>query len=300
MAETSTEDKKAPSSDITIDDLINANTYDALMDKYDNICTTGDIDGQKTVVYCSKDHIYGDLGESQEEGANIAYMRDDKDSFVWTMVQGEPLLVYQWYPGFDEDGEGALPPISEAQPVIDPVYTALEKITNVEDHGDGTMTITTIVDPDTLSRQVDDDEMIDEEIREKIKGTSRQQIYEVDSDTLVINHMKESYLDEKGNAVIEQSFETEKNVTPPEGLTEMISQADDLFYDAPSDPKTITVIYDPGTDEEKTYRLKVDKKLRVLTFPKEGYELYEDPDKKEIAKDSDGKSDRTMYAFKMK
>ena len=292
---------KTAASDVSIDQLISSNDLDSLMKKYDNVMLRGSSPyhpGHDVMIFTTKDYVYILYEGNEGEEEIVSSLYDDKNTFNTIIKDGKPVFSYDWYAGADTDDE-KMNPYSDNAGIISAVKTAKEKITDVKDHGDGTMTISTSIDQDTYAQIMKEDaEETGEKVDERLKNCSFQSAYEVDAGTLEINSYTETILDEKGNTVQTIHNEVSKNIDQPQGFDEMVSQADELLNKTPQDPKTITVIYDAGSDKEETFSITTDKKFLVYVFGKDGYQFYDDPDKKELSKASDGKSDRTMYAFK--
>lgn len=101
-----------------------------------------------------------------------------------------------------------------------------------------------------------------------------------------------------GSAGTTSHLEMETNVKEPEAMGQMIDEAAKLQKDTPENPRTITVIYDPGTEDEYEVSLTIDCAYKAMPYFRAGYEMYLDPDGKEIFTSGDGVSDVTIYALK--
>ena len=287
---------------ITIEALINANKKETLLDRHDSfsyskVFEPGSVNN--FTLYASRDLVYCKYNESAEDGAALAAMRDQKNSFSKIRKDGKEEFFYDWYAMSEEEKKKEEVVLSDAWYFIEPVTTCLEKIIDIKDNHDGTTTITSKMEADDFAEYfkeaVESGYMDYEDVYENAYTLTT---YTVDSESLEIQAYTERFLHEDGSKFEEHTVTVHKDADQPEELTEMIAMADDMLGKKPADPRTLTVIYDYGTDQEETYSLTVDRKYKVNVYPKENYELYADSEKKALFEAPDGIGDVTIYAFK--
>ncbi len=80
----------------------------------------------------------------------------------------------------------------------------------------------------------------------------------------------------------------------------MSGYVEDFENGMPENPKTITITYDPETENEEVYTLETDTSYSITPIIREGYNLYKDPEGKTPFKGSDGKKNVEIYAIKEK
>ncbi len=80
----------------------------------------------------------------------------------------------------------------------------------------------------------------------------------------------------------------------PEGMAEMRERIASL---GSVNPRTLTVVYDPGTPEERQYTFRSEDGIQVGVYCSEGYELYTDPGAKHRLISREPVGDATVYAL---
>lgn len=287
-------DQKKDVSSITIDDLIAANTREALLGKYDVVRVKRTIDGEEEADrYYTKDDYYDDIARMETEDPDIYFMKylnQHGESYRYYYdADGTVQLAYEWYAMSEDEAKTEKWDASSADIIISKETTKQEKIMSVADNEDGTLTITTELGADALQMVLGE---VDEDW-EKL-----QIVYVVDAETLEIQSSDETVCLTDGSHETTTHMEMETNVKEPEAMGQMMDEAAKLQKDTPQNPRTITAIYDPGTEEEYEISFTFDRAYRVMPYIRNGYQMYLDPDGKEPYAGGDGISDVTMYGLK--
>ncbi|MDD3795124.1 MAG: hypothetical protein PHE06_03985 [Lachnospiraceae bacterium] len=245
------------------DDLLHqiflANGLDALMENHSNVsanCMFYDIGG--SVV--SSLYIYGDAD---------LYVWEDSNSNVWILGNGEEY-------GFDSETSTAYHSL-----FMDGVYEPYHQDTRAWammqdwDEGqeytsseqDGVLTVEVTADAQTMKESNEEAEAIQQ--MEDTDSLIFQ--YQVDSKTLELLHYADFIEKQDGSRVEEETMVISYDGEAYEPTQEL---RDAVFGD---DLRTITIIADPGTDQETTYTQTVTKGGKVNFYPADGYEnLYVD------------------------
>ena len=83
---------------------------------------------------------------------------------------------------------------------------------------------------------------------------------------------------------------------------EEINALEAFLKDLENGPKTnrrcVKIIYDYGTETERSYEFQVDRNFRVITCARLGYDYqYSDPERTTVYEGDNGSSLVTIYAF---
>ena len=287
-------EQKKDVSSITIDDLIAANTREALLGKYDVVRVKRTIDGEEEADrYYTKDDYYDDIAKMETEDPGIYFMKylnQHGESYRYYYdADGTVQLAYEWYAMSEDEAKTEKWDASSADIIISKEATKQEKIMSVADNEDGTLTIMTELGLDGLQMAMGE---VDEDW-EKL-----QIVYVLDAETLEIRSMDETICLTDGSEGMTFHLEMETNVKEPEAMGQMIDEDPKQQKDTTENPRSITVIYDPGTEEEYEISLTIDCAYKAMPYVRAGYEMYLDPDGKEPYTGGDGLSDLTMYGLK--
>ena len=164
-----------------------------------------------------------------------------------------------------------------------------EKMTGAKNNGDGTLIIITTA---PAEKTVDV-----RALPEAWKGAVMEYSYVADAKTLELLSLSSRILTEKGSI----DYISETISYDVEASKESVSLRDTvkkLEAAEPKNPRTITVIYDPGTDKSETFTKTADSSVLVSPVYRDGYKPYKDPAGKIPFTSSDGKSDVTIYLIK--
>ena len=275
-------------ANLTMEEIVQANSADALFQKYDNVLNQ--MDGEYiclSELYVSKDYCF-------ENDYNKLQLVTPEDYWQYMDVNGENYLCYAWFAmDDDEKAEITLTPSDYANPIVSGDYTLLEEIQDITDNGDGTLTITTKLDSEYVAKRLKEDDM---EYPEEYYSSDNEIVYIVDKNSLEIQSYTESLLTDSGKIPF-ISTQVTYNADYTEDMKNMISLSDEFINGEKTNPRTITIIYDYETDQEQTFSITIDPKFKVLPYIRAGYSLYNDPEKKEVYTGGDGVSDLTIYAF---
>ena len=153
---------------------------------------------------------------------------------------------------------------------------------------DGRITLTTV---STVSNA--DAEFYPEEIQDEIvPGTKSVCKLEVDAETYIIYSGKTYLQKPDGTELKVGEFMFSYDVTPYEPSEEMLQIINGT-------DKTVTLIADPGTEQEKTYVKSCGENGRLLVMLPDGYEkIYEDESCTQESEPSDENGERTLYTVK--
>ena len=274
--------------DVTIEAIIDANSADALLANHGSVLTVVYGEYNEDSIYISADYcanLYGDFN----------FMADAYDNWFYYDDGEQMRFAYRWFVMSEEEKLNTAILLSDfSEPVIGSEYTLLEKIENVEDNGDGTLTVTTRMESEYASeilRQeatVYPDEFYSADILSK---------YILDKESLEILSYAQ-YIDLPDNELPYVSVAVTHDPEQPEDLKAMIAFSDE-FRSGEGDLKTVTVVYDYGTDQEETYEMSADSEFRIIPVFKSGYDyIYTDPERKTPYVGAGDMFDCTVYAFR--
>lgn len=164
-----------------------------------------------------------------------------------------------------------------------------EKMTGFKNNGDGTVTIITNAPADkTVDVRA---------LPEAWKGATMEYSYIADTKTLELLSFSSRILTDKGS--IDYISETiSYDVEAPKESVSLRDTVKKIEAEEPKNPRTITVIYDPGTDKAETFKKTAGSSVLVSPVYRDGYKPYKDPEGKTPFTGSDGKSDITIYLLK--
>ncbi len=277
------------STDITIEDLVAANTRDAIFARHATVMETrrNDAYGMRS-LFATPDLSYAEFGENEE-------ILSTKDG-VWAQlpVDEQPTLVYQWYAMSDEEAAISEMAANGFSGILDEASAEYETIEKVVDNGDGTLTITAVVNLETFKEF---DEIRRAQVAELPEGAELLEVYVVDKNTLESKRSSECVRQDGVETMLGENS-VEYDVDQPQRVTEMLSSIEEFRSATVNDPKTVTVIYDAGTPQEQQYSITVDEKYGVTPILRDGYNyLYSDAERTHEIVDDTISGDTTIYAF---
>ncbi len=294
------EDATAPL--FTFEELVNANTREATLSRHQNslsVLTPAD-DGNggiqafsfgfnKHTLYCEPDYVYTErdvtgLWEGQEYYDEL-YTKAGNLFFRDRFLNGDEVPYYTWYPTEDASPFYGVDYFS----VLADGSDAGEKLVSTRDNGDGTLTAITCMPFD------EDDAAVN--APSEFTGGTEVYEYTVDADTLELLGIKATLVSESGK--FDFSEETVVyDAEAPEKFASLRDVAVNEETKEPENPYTTTLVFDPGTPEEKTYTKKLDSSCRIGFYLPNGYSLYEDPEGKIPLVPDKNRRDFTYYAIK--
>lgn len=293
-------------SKLTLEDLKEANSSEKIYSNHRNWLSENTVSEDNSGIAVKAYGVF-DFKSYHEDG--VAYFESDfldedgvshkkehslfngeTDYYINVDPSDEKKMGIGWYcMSEDEKNEILMNKYAHPDSFIPFNYPEEEKLDSIKDNNDGTLTVITYIPTESCPEVIN--------LPEEWKGGKVKYTYTFDKDTL-----------EKKEIVTEiiadgktYEFLTEKvfyDVDTPEGFDEISELVYSFKNDDPKNPKTLTVIYDPDTDDEETYRITVDKDFGIYTNIREGYSLYKDPKGNVPFTGSDRNSDITMFAIK--
>ena len=291
---------------ITLEKIGEANSRDAVFSRHENFATTvellendsdvvnADLYGvERYSMYSIKDEEYFDQSYFDADGSHVReeqILTRENQVYKTFIEDDEPYYTYSWLVAENADELPALWRVDYFAPASFPEGSD-EKLLKVEDNSDGTITAYTSSSlPATPEVQ---------SVPKDLENANMEYSYVLDSKTLEVEKITVNVVnDEKVIPFFEQV--TQYDVEEPEAYKELSDNLKNTKIVASDgdDSKNITIIYDPGTDQEETYQQSFIKDFKIAMILKDGYGRYTDPEGKEPYKGSDGKSDLTIYALK--
>ena len=272
--------------DITMTALVEANDVETIHSRHTSMLLEYRISDSDEVVweYADADYIYQML-----DGTDVLVGKED----VWQCDEqdGEKTFYYYWYAMDEkEEAEMRIAPSDYPLPIDNP-YTIRETIESVQENEDGTLTVI------TWSNAEDTKEYLESQQVECPEGAEQRTEYVVDRETLELVSVSSAVVVD-GEDALASILNITYDVDQPEALKALVAQIEELKNGERTNERTITVIYDYGTDAEESYEIKADQSYRVIPVTRTGYDyLYSDPEKTEVFEGSDVLSDVIVYVF---
>lgn len=213
--------------DVTVEAMVAANSLEAVLENYDSILYDSN---EGYLRYASADGQYVEgYGEDHMIQGNIGYGIME-DGTYYGIVFTDNYLEDPYYGGFYE------------YIAIDGETTSQEELQDVTDNGDGTYTMTTLLTAEKLAEYAGEDSGYPE-------GSYAEVVYILDAATLAAQDGgSETVYDADGNEINKIEYTISYNVEEPEGMKELEERLADT-----ENLRTLHVIAEPGTDQEKTY-----------------------------------------------
>ena len=274
---------------ITMEAIIQANSSDILLSRYSSLLNHMESDYPGLIdLYVASDFCY-------EKNSEYLQLADTEDYWNYMDVDGEMVLVYDWFAMSDEEkSEYRITTASYKEPVVNGSSSLKETIESIVDNGDGTLTVATILKAEDSAELFRED---GNEYPEAFYTSDQRLIYILDQETLEIHSCEQMVLAPDGD-IPYVSYTITYNADQPEEMKTMIALVDEFKNGEKTSPRTITVVYDVGTEQEQTYSMTVDSKFKIIPYSRDGYDYaYTDPEKKEPYTGGDGINDITVYAF---
>ncbi len=240
-------------------------------------------------VYCERGLLYL---EADLEGIEDVDKRTDfwtKGGIYQKLEAGSKEVLYtEWY-AMDDDKKALYIPQTVEAGIIPQPGEMTEEIVGRHDNGDGTVTFITNIP----ARESGDICTLPPEWEEAVTAYR----YTADAATLEIREIQTIVMD-GGTAWEYLREKVEYDAGAPDGLWGMIESAGKIEKGEYGHPRTISVTYDPGTEQERTYTKEADNTywVKVQILPE--YALYEDPDGEIPFKGTEELKDITLYAIK--
>jgi hypothetical protein len=147
----------------------------------------------------------------------------------------------------------------DANIAIEPVGSALFEIVEIEDNGDTALVHSVLP---TQSLKTLPDYLEDYQDGDYLDAYSK-----IDAETLAILELRNLYYRADGTEVWNSAIEVAYNAPQPQGAQAMLARVSN-----PAAVRTVTLIANPGTEDEEKYAATVPKGESVQHYPPEGEE----------------------------
>ncbi|MCR5733711.1 MAG: hypothetical protein K6G22_03795 [Lachnospiraceae bacterium] len=272
---------------VTFEDVAEANSREAVLSRHENfyVVNERDVDEEHEWLadlygtYDSECFSYPGVAYYRNDYRGIDYWIDSEDMLfldsnsygIRTYSDGREDYTKDWYVMSDEEKKDYYlhPDDEDIAPVCVTEYVD-EKYISTEDNGDGTLTvITETADADALGYT--------DEFPEEWENATLEFRYCVDKDSLELLKL-ETYICNENEKVKLQTSVTTYDVEVPERCTLLMDFADRVENTEMTNPRTVTYIYDPGTEDEKSYTITADDYYIIDAWVKDGYQIFDDPE----------------------
>lgn len=262
-------------AEVNLEAVAAANTVEALLNNHKNFTRTNvfyDDDENEYVETYYQDGSY----YIEKTGDADLFVKDGEELYGYSSEQEKPYRVLMLNGSFDSYYEGWL-----QNPVMS--LAAGETLVSSEEK-DGKLLLTTTMDRDSLEAEgVDVSELAEDDVE--------LEEYVLDAETLELQYL-ESWIQKKdGTRTSHDLLTVSHDVEPWKEPEELLKQLND------KDSRTLTVIMNPGTPEEKVFTSTAGKGCLFQYYLPEGYEtVYRDATCTQIFEGpGDAESDLTLY-----
>lgn len=257
---------------ITVEAMIAANAPEAVFARHQTVfCTTHNrFDGDWG--FCAAPGLYF---ESDYDGWNNL-LDNDANWFLTEDDDGERTFSREWYIMSEAERQAVQVRPEELSAVIDLDLTRTEKLVDVTDNLNGTLTIVTRKNAEDTRAGLEAKGI---EYTAELQDAELEIVYLVAADTLEILSYTEYFITEAERSLCDITavcYDAEL----PECVAEMQAMKEEVLASGAEDLKTITVVYDAGTPSEESYSLTVPRDVRVQLIFRDGYgDQYADPER---------------------
>lgn len=195
----------------------------------------------------------------------------------------KPAIIFYAIPDAERDALITAIPL----PTLDDYSTPEEELQSVTDNRDGTLTVVTRLSADQLAARIERNR---ERFPEEYLGNPAETVYTLDAETLEVLALVDSVV--VGDEKIVYSDETvEYDVSRPEGFDRILALRDEFGAVEEGHMRTLTVIYDAGTEAEEVYTLQINDSVLASPYLKDGY-----TEERRESVDGNGLGDLTIWA----
>ncbi len=264
------QENKTEEKEITMEAIVTANNSDSLFKKYSSVLADLTGDYLNYSLYTSKD-----LCCELQEGYN--FMTDGTDNWFYHNLNGDMELLYRWFAMSDADKQKRMITLDRYKdPVTDSEYSLKEEIENIEDRGDGTLAVTTVLKSEEFEKVL---RLYGDEFPEEFYKADSESIYILDKETLEILSADTNLRIGDKTIHFAKTVVTH-NAEQPEVVKTMTALTEEFRNSSKDSENTVTVIYDYGTEAEETYEVHIDPRFTLIPVFKDGYEnIYYDSEK---------------------
>ena len=281
--------------DLDIEEILEANTYESVMGNHSaftvKTVTNPDVTGYGTDgFYCGTDgYNYYEYETEAGTNATAAILITERNLYrLIRFADGDTGFYVEW--DADPTRPGVTNDLAESCMSLDAEAFLREIMIDVEDSAEGTLRFTTADDTSALEQRL-------VELPEEWEDGIILRTYELDRKSLEIQALSEVLLtaDDEEVPLLKQTVCYREE--PSETLQMMLDKADCYEEGRFADPCEVTVIYDPGTEEELTCNVTIEKGDSVLPVFLDGYDLYMDEQQRYSYMGVGGSENMTIYAF---
>ncbi len=290
---------------ITLKDIADANTSEKAFSRHKNwgyICTVSSDNDEIAVkatniysinAYCEKERNFFyseflDLDGTSSYNNYVLNTVKNQYSIPSNMITGHKLLT-NFYALPNDKIQLIYDDLKAKMEKLSPfVYSDYEKLESATDNGDGTISVKSAFD---ISYVTEIKNLPDEWKNAKLEAT-----YLLNKSDLELLEVK--------NCVVTDSKTYDYNLysmvydaEESDKFKEISALAGSFENEPPKNPRTTTVVYDPGTSKERSYSITKDKSFLIRPIIDEGYKIYNDPEGKDDLIDYFSENDLTIYAI---
>lgn len=279
------EDPGPFASEFIVENMIAANTWEEVISRHDSLLIrTEQEDGSVSTCFLTKDYAYD---------AEYGNLYDTEDNWRYVDAAGEDAFAFDWYAMSEEERDAMIWKPEYLFPALYEDVLLQEQIADLTENEDGTLTLSLSLGAEEFAAI---QESFGNPLPEEYAGMEYLSVFTLDPDTLEILASEENtILGEEKTRLIRTEFEYDAE--QPEEAAEMLALAEEFRTVEPEDPRTVTVIYHAGDDDEERYSVVTDRKFRVVPFLREGYGLFSDPEGTEVFAGREETGDAVLYAF---
>ena len=273
------------SPEVTVEALLAANMPEAVFSRHGNVLIRTEYEpGDVSSVFLTSDFAC-DL--------DTGNLYDAADNWRLLEVNGETAFAFDWFAMSEEERDAAIWKPEYLFPHLQEVVLQKAEFSDVVTNEDGSLSFTCLVNAEDLAALL---ESFGNPLPEEYAGMEQCIEFTLDAETLEQLVCEEYTVFGEEKTRISR-MEMEYDAEQPEMVTEMLALAEEFRSMEPENPRTVTVIYDAGTDAEESYSVVTDRKFRVVPFLREGYGLFSDPEGTEPFLSRDEVTDAVIYAF---
>lgn len=270
--------------EVTIEGLLAANTREAIFSRHDTMLVHREDEFGEATTFLTEEYAYD---------ADARQLFDSTDNWRLFTVNHEDAFAFDWYAMADGEREEMIWKPEYLFPYYNEEVMLKEEITDVAVNEDGSLTVTLLLGAEDFAAF---QEAYGNPLPEEYAGMESLFVATVDAGTLEALVTEEyTVLGEEQEMLCRTELTYDAEI--PEECAEMLSLAEEFRTAEPENPRTVTMIYDAGTEKEESFSVVTDRKFRVVPILREGYELYSDPEGTELFVGSDEVTDATIYAF---
>jgi len=244
----------------SIEAMLAANSKEMVLSRHESIsCTLERPFAGDFSFYCDRE-IY------LEADPEKTFMVESGESWYDLNPGGEkkkPATIFFAMPDAERDALIAATPI----PTLDVYTTMEEEVQSVTENEDGTLTVVTRLSADQLAARIERNE---ESFPDEFLGNPAETVYTLDAGTLEVLSIIDSVL-VGGEKIIYSNETAVYDASRPECYDRICALRNEFGAAEEGHMRTVTVIYDAGTEAEEIYTFNVNESVLVSPHLKDGY-----------------------------